>query len=216
MPPKAAPGEATPPKAAKGPLRLPLIGALALAFVSLALISGIAYIVVLAGATGTAERLLVDRAARVVEGQVATIKNRLDPITEQLELIAALAAAGRVDIDSPVAVREALAVLMGRVPEISVAAFATLDQQLHRAFRRPDGTIGRDTVSILTLPRSMERFRQLQTSHSTFWGELFWSNTLKQPLILDGRNLYDPALLAALGIDHEGIGRGRRSGGNVR
>jgi UDPglucose 6-dehydrogenase len=41
-------------------------------------------------------------------------------------------------------------------------------------------------------------------------------NTLKQPLILDGRNLYDPALLAALGIDHEGIGRGRRSGGNVR
>ena len=41
--------------------------ALALAFVSLALISGAAYIVVLAGATGTAERLLVDRAARVVD-----------------------------------------------------------------------------------------------------------------------------------------------------
>jgi adenylate cyclase len=49
--------------ALRRPLRLPLIAALALAFVSLALISGIAYIVVLAGATGTAERLLVDRAA---------------------------------------------------------------------------------------------------------------------------------------------------------
>ena len=70
-----APVAAAPPKAAKGPLRLPLIGALALAFVSLALISGIAYIVVLAGATGTAERLLVDRAARVVEGQVTTIRS---------------------------------------------------------------------------------------------------------------------------------------------
>jgi adenylate cyclase len=181
VPPKATPGEAA--KALKGPLRLPLIGALALAFVSLSLISGIAYIVVLAGATGTAERLLVDRAARVVEGQVTTIKNRLDPITEQLELIAALAAAGRIDVDSPVAVRESLAVMMARVPEISVAAFATLDLQLHRALRRPDGTITRDTVSLLTLPRSMERFRQLQTSHSTFWGELFWSNSLKQPLL---------------------------------
>ena len=36
-------------------LRLPLIAALALAFISLSLISGIAYIVVLAGATNTAE-----------------------------------------------------------------------------------------------------------------------------------------------------------------
>jgi adenylate cyclase len=171
------------PAPARGPIRLPLIAALALAFVSLALISGIAYIVVLAGATGTAERLLVDRAARVVEGQVATIKNRLDPVTEQLELIAALAAAGRIDIESPVAVREALAVMMTRVPEVSVAAFATLDLQLHRAIRRPDGTIARDTVSLLDLPQSLERFRKLQTSHSTFWGELFWANGLKQPLL---------------------------------
>ena len=48
-------------------LRLPLIAALALAFVSLALISGVAYIAVLAGATGTAERLLVDRAERATQ-----------------------------------------------------------------------------------------------------------------------------------------------------
>ena len=33
---------------------------------------------------------------------------------------------------------------------------------------------------------------------------------LKQPLIIDGRNLYDPALLASLGIEHQGIGRGHR------
>ena len=41
----------------------------------------------------------------------------------------------------------------------------------------------RDTVSLLTLPRSLERFRELQTSHSTFWGELFWAPNLKQPLL---------------------------------
>ncbi len=31
---------------------------------------------------------------------------------------------------------------------------------------------------------------------------------LKQPLVFDGRNLYDPKLMKALGIDYSGIGRG--------
>ena len=59
-------------------LRLPLIAALALAFVSLSLISGIAYIVVLAGATNTAEKLMVDRNARVVEQGDDVGKCRVD------------------------------------------------------------------------------------------------------------------------------------------
>jgi len=42
----------------------------------LSLISGIAYIVVLAGATNTAEKLLVDRASSVVEAQVGAIRSR--------------------------------------------------------------------------------------------------------------------------------------------
>jgi len=167
----------------RGPLRLPLIAALALAFASLALISGIAYIVVLAGATGTAERLLVDRAASVIDRQVAAIQNRLDPVTDQLELMAGLMAAGRVDVDSPVAVREALAIMMERAPAVSIAAFGTLDLQLHRAVRHPDGTITRDTVPLTSLQRGLERFRELQTSHRTFWGDLFWSHSMKQPVL---------------------------------
>jgi class 3 adenylate cyclase len=163
--------------------RLPLVAALALAFVSLALISGIAYIVVLAGATGTADRLLVDRAARVVDAQVALVRSRLDPVGEQLELIAALAAGGRIDIESPVAVREMLAVMMRQVPAVSAIGFATLDLQLHRALREPDGTIERETISLVTQPQGMERFRQLQTAQQTFWGALFWSETIKQPVV---------------------------------
>jgi len=34
--------------------------------------------------------------------------------------------------------------------------------------------------------------------------------TLKQPLVFDGRNLYDPALMREFGIDYRGIGRGSR------
>ena len=35
---------------------------------------------------------------------------------------------------------------------------------------------------------------------------------LKQPLVLDGRNLYDPDLMRAFGIDYQGVGRSARLG----
>lgn len=175
--------DTSPDVAARRPWRLPLVAALALAFVSLALISGIAYIVVLAGATGTADRLLVDRAARLVDAQVALVRSRLDPVSEQLELIASLAAAGRIDIESPVDVREALSVLMTQVPAVSAVGFATLDLKLHRAMREASGQVKRDTVSLVDQPQGMERFRQLQTSQRTFWGALFWSEMIKQPVV---------------------------------
>ena len=31
---------------------------------------------------------------------------------------------------------------------------------------------------------------------------------LKQPVVVDGRNLYEPQLMASLGIEYTGIGRG--------
>ena len=33
-------------------------------------------------------------------------------------------------------------------------------------------------------------------------------DSLNQPIIIDGRNLYDPAYVASLGIDYYAIGRG--------
>ena len=164
-------------------LRVPLIAALALAFISLSLISGIAYIVVLAETTNTAERLLVDRAARVVDAQVGAITSRLDPVTGHLEMIAALAANGRLDINSPVEMREALWVMMTQVPPISSAAFATFDLKLDRVVRLPEGEVIRDSVSLAELPRGLERFRELQTSYRTFWGALFWSDLQRQPVL---------------------------------
>ena len=163
--------------------RLPLIAALALAFASLALVSGVAYIAVLAGATGTTERLLVDRTSRVVESQVALLHSRLDPVTEHLELVAALAARGRIDIESPVEMRETLAVMMSRVPAVSAAVFGTLDLKLHRVIRHADGKVVADTIPTAELQRGFERFREMQTLHRTFWGALFWSDSLRQPVL---------------------------------
>jgi adenylate cyclase len=168
------------------PLRLPLIAALALAFVSLALISGVAYIVVLADANPIAERLLVDRAARVVDAQVALVRSRLNPVSEHLELIAALAAHGRLDISSPVDMREALWVMMTKVPAISSAGFATFDLKMERVIRYPDGKVTRDTISLVDVPRGLEQFRELQPAHNTFWGTPFWSHP-QQQLVLNVR-----------------------------
>ena len=135
--------------------RVPLIAALATAFISLSVVSGIAYFVVLAGATNTAERLVVAGAARVVEAQVSAIRTRLDPVQGHLELIAALAANGRLDVNSPIDMREALWIMMSEVPPISSAAFATFDLKLDRVIRRPDGTVLRDSVSLADLPRGL-------------------------------------------------------------
>ena len=33
---------------------------------------------------------------------------------------------------------------------------------------------------------------------------------VRRPLLIDGRNLYDPDRMAALGFEYHGIGRGRR------
>ncbi len=162
---------------------MPLIAALALAFTSLALISGIAYIAVLSGAAGTTERLLVDRTSRVVEAQVAVLRSRLDPVTEHLEFVAALAAKGRIDVENAIEMRETLAVMMSRVPAVSAAAFATLDLKLHRVTRHAGGQVSGDTVPLTDLPQGFERFRQLQIAHRTFWGALFWSEALKQPTL---------------------------------
>ena len=41
--------------------------------------------------------------------------------------------------------------------------------------------------------------------HSDF--ELIRS-TLRQPVFFDGRNIYEPALMRAFGIEYAGIGRG--------
>ena len=164
-------------------LRLPLIAALALAFISLSLISGIAYIVVLAGATNTAEKFVLDRAGRVVDTQTASIKIKLDAVTDRLQMVAALAGSGRLDISSPVDVRETLWVMMTQVPAISSAAFATFDLKMVRVARGPDGQVIRDTISLADLPRGLERFRELQTSHVTFWGALFWNDVLHQPVL---------------------------------
>ena len=66
--------------------------------------------------------------------------------------------------------------------------------------RREDALAGADALLVAT---EWHEFRTLDCQALR--------RTLKQPVVFDGRNLYDPALLAEQGIDHIGIGRGNVS-----
>ncbi len=93
----------------------------------------------------------------------------------------------RVQAYDPVAMDEARRVL-GDVPGFSLATSAQAALE------------GADCLLIVT------EWREFRTPD--FDGI---KSALKQPLILDGRNLYEPELMRSMGIDYVGIGRGVRA-----
>ena len=60
-----------------------------------------------------------------------------------------------------------------------------------------DALVGADALAIVT---EWQEFRSPDFDYVT--------ETLANPVIFDGRNLYDPALMARMGIDYHAIGRG--------
>jgi len=93
----------------------------------------------------------------------------------------------RVQAYDPVAMPEAQRVL-GHLAGFSLAASAQAALE------------GADALLIVT---EWREFRTPDFDHI--------KATLKQPLVLDGRNLYEPELMRSLGIDYVGIGRGVRA-----
>jgi UDPglucose 6-dehydrogenase len=84
----------------------------------------------------------------------------------------------------PVAMEEAARV-MKHLPRLSFAQSQT------------EALTGADALLVVT---EWKEFRNPDFDHI--------KATLKQPLIFDGRNIYDPALLRTLGVEYHGIGRG--------
>ena len=64
-----------------------------------------------------------------------------------------------------------------------------------------DALLGADALVVIT---EWKEFRNPDFDHI--------KATLKQPLVFDGRNIYDPALMRSLGVEYHGIGRQARAG----
>jgi UDPglucose 6-dehydrogenase len=95
-----------------------------------------------------------------------------------------LAAGARVRAYDPVAMKEAVRVIGPR-------------EGLEFAASAGEALPGCDALAIVTEWREFKSpdFDQIKS-------------VLKQPLVFDGRNLFDPRLMASLGIEYHGIGRG--------
>jgi len=143
------------------------------------------------------KRVLVDKAvARFGEdlsGRIFAVwglafKPNTDDMREAPSrvIIAELVARGaRVQAFDPVATEEAQRVLCG-VDAVRFCADA------HDALQ------GADALLVVT---EWKEFRNPDFDHI--------KSTLRQPVIFDGRNLYDPALMQMMGIEYQGIGRGQ-------
>jgi UDPglucose 6-dehydrogenase len=141
--------------------------------------------------------ILVRKLARAYDGRLAgrtvalwglAFKPNTDDMREapsRVILDALLAAGARVRAYDPVAMEEARRAYAGQ-QELTLC---------HDAYAAAEGA---DALLIVT---------EWQEFRSPDFERL--KELLARPLILDGRNLYDPVLLARLGFDYHAIGRGR-------
>ncbi len=111
-------------------------------------------------------------------------------------LISALVRAGaEICAHDPVAVDEAR-----RVLALDFADTPELLQRIHFAERPLDALAGADALVVMTewkLYRS-PNFAAMKAA-------------LKSPVVFDGRNVWEPDLMAAQGFDYSGIGRNSRA-----
>ncbi len=162
-------------------LRFRIVTALALGFLAVALLAGAAFTITVLGASDSTQRLLLDRNRRMVDSQAQFVRDRLDPVLGELNLIAVLAERGQLDAGSPAQITAALHVLMEDLPEVSGAGFAGLDGMVHRILRTEDSRLIQERVPLAELPGGRESFLELQATKGPFWGDLLWYAEQRQP-----------------------------------
>lgn len=163
-------------------LRLRIVTAMILGFLAVAGIAAASFAWTVFGAGETTERLLLDRSRRILDAEVRVLRDRLDPVADQMAYIARLAAKGRIDITSAAAISDVLATAVERLPQTSGAAFAGLDLTTYRA-RRLDGQVLFDTMSVYDIPGGYERFVKMRAEEGPIWGDIFWNAELRQPML---------------------------------
>lgn len=163
-------------------LRVRIVTALVLGFVAVAAIAAGSFAWTVFGASETTERLLLDRSRRILDAEVRILRDRLDPVADQLAYVARLSARGRIDITSSAAMSDTLVTFVERLPQTSGAAFTGLDLTTYRA-RRFDGRVLFDAMSVYEVPGGYERFVKMRGEAGPVWGDIFWNPEARQPML---------------------------------
>lgn len=163
-------------------LRVRIVTALTLGFLAVAGIAAASFAWTVFGAGETTERLLLDRSRRILDAEVQALRERLDPVADQLAYVARLAARGRIDITSAAAMSDTLVTFVERLPQTSGAGFVGLDLTAYRA-RRIDGRVLFDAMPVYDVPGGYERFVKMRSEDGPIWGDIFWNPEAHQPML---------------------------------
>lgn len=163
-------------------LRVRIVTAMALGFLAIAAIAGASFAWTVLGAGDATARLLLDRNRRILDGDVQSLRARLDPVADRMSYIARLAARGRIEISSPAAMSDALVTVVESLPQTAGAYFVGLDLMVFRA-RRIEGQVLFDSVTLFDTPGGYERYVKMRETGSAIWGDIFWNPELRQPML---------------------------------
>ncbi|MDA1097601.1 MAG: adenylate/guanylate cyclase domain-containing protein [Proteobacteria bacterium] len=110
------------------------------------------------------------------------VRNHLQPASAQLDYLAKLSAAGRIDPENMEQFGELLVASLAAAPQISVVAFVNPDLRVIRAFRnRPGGSVRESDWS--DDPQFRRIFKEAAQRDGPYWGELFVAESVGHTFI---------------------------------
>ena len=162
---------------------LPIGLVMSLAFAGVTVLAGIAVVLALLGSTRTTTGLLRERTEQLVQATEMRLRDQLDPVRTQAVYLAEAISSARLDPQDRARLGDWLAAAMAGTPQVAAIAFGYPDFDSLRAERDADGKVTLNRVDLANAPLIRQRVAELRAALAPYWGDLIWSEELRQPLV---------------------------------
>ncbi|KQW77835.1 adenylate/guanylate cyclase domain-containing protein [Ensifer sp. Root127] len=162
--------------------RIPIHVALAATFGIIIAVTAAALILALESGRQNTVALVRDRSERIMDTIVERTRLHLDPARDQSEFLARLYLDGEIDPQDEDASMSQLRAALAGLPQIAALAVIRTDLTQLRVERNGDEVVLRK-IDMRTVPGLDDAFEMARRAGRPVWGELLWSERLKQPLV---------------------------------
>ncbi|WP_072379209.1 adenylate/guanylate cyclase domain-containing protein [Rhizobium tibeticum] len=162
--------------------RIPIHIALAATFGLIIAVTAAALILALESGRQNTVGLVRDRSERIMDTIVERTRLHLDPARDQSEFLAKLFLDGDLDPQDEAASMSQLRAALAGIPQIAALALIRTDLKQLRVERNGDEVVFRK-IDMQTVPGLDDAFEMARRAGRPVWGELVWSERLKQPLL---------------------------------
>jgi len=162
--------------------RIPIHVALAATFGIIIAVTAVALILALESGRQNTVALVRDRSERIMDTIVERTRLHLDPARDQSEFLARLFLDGEIDPQDEDASMSQLRAALAGLPQIAALAVIRTDLTQLRVERNGDEVVLRK-IDMRTVPGLNDAFEMARRAGRPVWGELLWSERLKQPLV---------------------------------